>query len=272
MAVVASFGPGVYGRLDAQAQRAGAVTRRNIAALRSAYWLVLISGFFEPLLYLFSIGVGVGGLIDKLPLPDGRLVSYPVFVAPAMLASSAMAGALSESTFNFFGKMKHMRLYDGVLATPVRPMEVAFGELLWAMARGSLYSAAFLVIMVLMGLASAGWALLAFPAALLIGFSFGALGMALSTFMRSWQDFDIMGTVQFALFLFSATFAPLSSYPPAARVLIEVTPLYHGVALTRGLATGSLSWMLLVHVAYLLAMVAVGLAVAGRRMGRLLLK
>jgi lipooligosaccharide transport system permease protein len=272
MVAVTSFGPGAYGRLDAQARRAGAVTRRNVAALRSAYWLVLISGFFEPLLYLFSIGIGVGSLIDKLPLADGRLVDYRVFVAPAMLASSAMAGALSESTFNFYGKMKYMRLYDGVLATPVRPMEVAFGELLWAMARGSLYSAAFLVIMVLMGLTSAGWALLTFPAALLVGFSFGALGMALSTFMRSWQDFDIMGTVQFALFLFSATFAPLRSYPLPARVLIEATPLYHAVELVRGLATASLHPVLLGHAAYLVVMTVAGLFVAGRRMGRLLLK
>ncbi len=272
MVAITSFGPGTYGRLDARVQRAGAVTRRNVAALRSAYWLVLISGFFEPLLYLFSIGVGVGGLIGKLPLADGRLVDYRVFVAPAMLASSAMSGALSESTFNFYGKMKYMKLYDGVLATPVRPMEVAFGELLWAMARGSLYSAAFLVIMVLMGLTSAGWALLTFPAALLVGFSFGALGMGLSTYMRSWQDFDIMGTVQFALFLFSGTFAPLHNYPLAAQWLIEATPLYHGVALVRGLATGSLQAVLALHAAYLVAMTGAGLLVAGRRMGRLLLK
>jgi len=272
MVAVTSFGPGTYGRLDAQARRAGAVTRRNIAALRSAYWLVLLSGFFEPLLYLFSIGIGVGSLISKLPLSDGRMVDYRVFVAPAMLASSAMSGALSESTFNFFGKMKFMRLYDGVLATPVRPMEVAFGELLWAMSRGSLYSAAFLVIMVLMGLTSAGWALLTFPAALLVGFSFGALGMALSTFMRSWQDFDILGTVQFALFLFSATFTPLSAYPFGVRVVIEATPLYHAVELLRGLATGGLHPILIGHAAYLVVMTVVGLFLAGRRMGRLLLK
>jgi lipooligosaccharide transport system permease protein len=151
-------------------------------------------------------------------------------------------------------------------------MEVAFGELLWAMARGSLYSAAFLVIMVLMGLTSAGWALLTFPAALLVGFSFGALGMALSTLMRSWQDFDILGTVQFALFLFSATFAPLRSYPLPARVLIEATPLYHAVELVRGLATASLHPVLLVHAAYLVVMTVAGLFIAGRRMGRLLLK
>jgi lipooligosaccharide transport system permease protein len=272
MVVATSFGPGIYGRIDASVKRSGAVTRRNIAALRSAYWLVVISGFFEPLLYLLSIGVGVGGLVDKMALPDGRLVDYAVFVAPSMLASSAMSGALAETTMNFFGKMKFMKLYDGVLATPVRPMEVALGELMWAMARGSLYSAAFLVVMVVMGLTSTGWALLAFPATLLVGVCFGGLGMALSTFLRSWQDFDLMGVVQFALFLFSGTFAPVGSYPLPVRLLVEATPLYHAVELIRGLTTGSLRPALLGHIAYLLVLAAVGLIVAGRRMGRMLLK
>ena len=267
-----SYGPGALGRFDDSLRRAGSVTRRNIAALRSAYWIVVISGFLEPVLYLFSMGIGVGRLVGDLPLPDGRLVPYAAFVAPAMLASSAMAGALSESTFNFFGKMKYMRLYDGVLATPVQPMELAFGELMWAMARGAIYSAAFLGVMVAMGLTAFGWAVAAVPATLLVGFAFGGLGMALSTFMRSWQDFDIMGTVQFALFLFSGTFAPLSSYPTPARLLIEATPLYHGVELIRSLTTASIHPVLLVHAGYLVAVTALGLLVAGRRMARLLLK
>lgn len=267
-----AFAPGFYGRADASARRAGSVAHRNVAALRSAYWLVVVSGFFEPLLYLFSIGVGVGALVGDVTLPGGEVVAYPAFVAPSMLAASAMSGALSESTFNFFAKMKYMRLYDAVLATPVRPMEVAFGELLWAMARGALYSAAFLAIMVAMGLTTAGWALVALPASLLVGFSFGGLGMALSTYMRSWQDFDLMATVQFALFLFSGTFVPVADYPTVLALLVQATPLYHAVELIRGLTTGTAQWGLLGHVAYLAVMTAFGVAVAGRRMGRLLLK
>jgi lipooligosaccharide transport system permease protein len=165
-----------------------------------------------------------------------------------------------------------MRLYDAVLATPVRPMEIALGELMWAMARGALYSAAFLAIMVWMGLTTVGWALLALPASLLVGFSFGALGMALSTFMRSWQDFDLMGVVQFALFLFSGTFAPVSQYPAPLELIVQATPLYHAVELIRGLTTGSAPVSLLGNTAYLVAMAVAGLLVAGRRMGTLLLK
>ncbi len=253
-------------------RRSASVAERNVAALKSAYWIVLISGFFEPLLYLLSIGVGVGALVHRITLPDGRVVGYAAFVAPAMLASSAMTGALAETTFNFFGKMKYMKLYDGILATPVQPFEIALGELSWAMVRGTLYSAAFLVIMVLLDLTSAGRALLALPTAVLIGFAFGALGMTLTTFMRSWQDFDLMGSAQFVLFLFSGTFVPAGAYPTALRWLVEVTPLYRSVDLVRGITTGGGGWTWLVDVGYLLLLTVVGLSVAARRMGSMLYK
>ncbi|MDT5044035.1 MAG: lipooligosaccharide transport system permease protein [Actinoplanes sp.] len=251
-------------------RRSAAVVERNVATLRSAYWVVMLTGLLEPVLYLFSIGVGVGALVGDLTLADGQVVSYAVFVAPAMLASSAMAGALSETTFNFFGKMKFMKLYDGMLATPVRPIEIALGELAWAMLRGNIYAAAFLVVMVVMGLTTAGLAAVAFLCAALVGFAFGGLGMAISTFMRSWQDFDLMSSAQFALFLFSGTFVPAQTYPPVLRWVVEATPLYRSVDLVRATTTGAWNWLQLADVLYLLALFAVSLAVAGRRMGRLL--
>jgi lipooligosaccharide transport system permease protein len=256
----------------ASARRALAVTNRNLAATRHwGYWWVIVSGFFEPVLYLFSIGIGVGELVGDLTLANGRVVTYAAFVAPATLAASAMNGALAETTMNFFGKMKYMRLYDGVLATPVQPMEIALGELAWALVRGATYSFAFLVIMVSMDLTSIGWALAAFPATVLVGFAFGGLGMALSTFVRGWTDFDYIIVVQFGLFLFSGTFAPVDSYPRAVRVLVELTPLYHGVELVRGFTTGVLGWSLLWHAGYLIALAVTGLTIAGKRMGTLLL-
>ncbi|MFI5933058.1 ABC transporter permease [Actinoplanes sp. NPDC051494] len=253
-------------------RRSGSVVERNVATLRWTYWLVMFSGFLEPVLYLFSIGVGVGTLVGDLTLPDGRAVAYASFVAPAMLAASAMTGALSETTFNFFGKMKFMKLYDGMLATPVKPMEIALGELAWAMIRGSIYAAAFLIVMVVMDLTTAPRAVLAFLATILIGFAFGGAGMALSTYMKSWQDFDIVVSVQFALFLFSGTFVPAGSYPTALRWLVEFTPLYRAVDLTRAICLDALGWFQLVDVAYLLVLFAIGLFVAGRRMSGLLLK
>ncbi|HET6530731.1 MAG TPA: ABC transporter permease [Actinoplanes sp.] len=253
-------------------RRAASVIERNAATLRSSYWVVMATGFLEPVLYLFSIGVGVGALVGDLALPDGRVVSYATFVAPAMLASSAMSGALSETTFNFFGKMKFMRLYDGMLATPLRPMEIALGELAWAMLRGSVYAAAFLVLMVVTGLTTAGPAVVAFFAAVLVGFAFGGAGLALSTFMRSWQDFDLMASAQFALFLFSGTFVPAERYPAVLRWVVEVTPLYRSVDLIRGVTTGSWGWLQVADVLYLIVLFIVGLVVAGRRMTSLLCK
>jgi lipooligosaccharide transport system permease protein len=253
-------------------RRAESVVNRNVATLSSAYWIVVVGGFAEPVLYLFSIGLGVGKLIGDLPLPDGRTVPYAQFVAPAMLASSAMAGALSETTFNFFGKMKFMRLYDGWLATPIRPMEVALGELAWAMLRGSVYAAAFLVLMASLDLTSWPRAAAAFPAAVLVGFAFGGLGMAVSTYLRSWQEFDLITAVQFALFLFSGTFVPATAYPAVVRWVIEATPLYRSVDLIRGISTGGVGWVQAVDVVYLLVVLAAGLWMAGRRMERLLCK
>jgi lipooligosaccharide transport system permease protein len=259
--------------LEGPVRRSVSVAERNVAALRSAYWIVMISGFVEPVFYLFSIGVGVGALVGDIPVPGVGPVGYAAFVAPAMLASSAMTGALAETTFNFFGKMKYMRLYDGILATPVRPFEIALGELSWAMVRGALYGAAFLAVMVAMGLAGPGRALAAFPATMLVGFAFGAAGMALSTYMRGWQDFDVMFAVQFTLFLFSGTFVPADDYHPALRWLVELSPLYRSVDLLRGITVGAGDRLgQLVDVAYLLALTVLGLAVAARRMGKLLCK
>ena len=205
----ADTAPGCARRATAL-QRATAVTGRNVAAARHfGYWWVLLSGFFEPVLYLLSIGIGVGALVSDFTLADGRTVSYAAFVAPAMLAASAMNGALAETTINFFGKMKYMRLYDAVIATPVTPVRdrarrVDVGDCV----RGSIYSVAFLGLMVAMGLTTHRLGARRVPGHVIVGFAFGGIGMAISTFMRSWQDFDYITVVQFGLFLFSGTFAP----------------------------------------------------------------
>ena len=117
-------------------------------------WPVFASGFLEPVLYLFSIGIGVAGLVGSFRLADGTVIGYTDFVAPAMLAASAMNGALFDSTFGLFFRMKYAKLYDVVLATPLRPWDVATGEITWAQLRGTAYSAGFVIVMVAMGLTS----------------------------------------------------------------------------------------------------------------------
>ena len=248
---------------------AGLVIERNAYVHRRHFW-VMVSGFAEPLFYLLSLGLGMGQLVGRMPLGDGRSVPYAVFVAPAMLATAAMTGAVVESTYNVFAKFKFMKLYDGVLATPVTPAGIAYGEIGWAVIRGALYSGAFLAIMAAMGLAPSGWAVLAFPAAVLVCLACAAAGMAATTYMRSWQDFDYVTGAIFVLFLFSGTFAPISAYPEWLQALVVLTPLYHGVVLIRGLTTGVLSPELLWHAGYLVGLAALGLAVSAYRMRRLL--
>src|SRR5579875_2203093 len=172
-------------------------------------WLMLVSGFFEPLFYLLSIGIGIGGLVGTVAGPHGP-VRFAGFVAPALLASSAMNGAVLDSTFNVFHKLKYAKLYDSMLATPLGPADLAIGEISWALLRGGLYAVGFLVVMAVMGLLTSPWALLALPAALLIALAFAAIGMAATTFMRSWQDFDLVNLAVLPMFFFSTTFYPLS--------------------------------------------------------------
>jgi len=242
---------------------------RNVVVYRSA-WFMLASGLFEPLLYLGSIGIGFGHLVHTVPF-QGRQVGYADFVAPALLATSAMNGSIVDATFGVFFKLKHMKVYDAVLATPIRTTDIAIGEVAWSLARGLVYAAAFLVVAAMFGDINSYWALLALPAATLIGLCFAGVGTAATTFMRSWQDFDLVQLAILPLFLFSATFYPLSTYPSGVRRVVEVTPLYHGVALIRQLTLGTVGWSALAHVAYLFLLGASGVLIAGRRLERRLL-
>jgi len=246
------------------------VLERNARAYRHL-WLLLVSGVAEPLFYLLSLGVGLGPLVGPVAGPGGVVVPYREFVAPGLLAVSAMNGAIYDSTFNVYFKLKWAKVYDAMLATPLRPAEVALGEIGWALLRGGLYAVAFTGVMAALGLLRSGWAALAVPVALLIGFAFAGVGMACTTFMRSWQDFDYVLLAILPLFLFSATFYPLSVYPRPVAVIVEWTPLYQGVVLLRDLVLGVAEPSLLWRAAYLLAMGLTGLAVAGRRIARLLL-
>lgn len=247
------------------------LVERHARVYRHA-WTVLISGFFEPLFYLLSIGVGIGALVGTVTGPGGRAVGFTSFVAPALLATSAMNGAVMDSTFNVFFRLKYAKLYDSALATPMRPDEIALGEVGWALIRGGIYALAFMVVMLAMGLVHSAWAVLDVPCALLIGFAFAGAGMAATTYMRSWQHFEFVMLTTLPMFLFSTTFYPLGVYPRAVQVIVECTPLYQGVVLLRGLTFGVLGPGLGWSVLYLAVMGAAGLALAGRRISALLLK
>ena len=252
-------------------RRARFLVERNVYVYRHG-WIVILSGFFEPLFYLGSIGFGLGALIGTVNGPGGQPIPYQLFVAPALLASAAMNGAIAEGTFNFFFKLNYNKTFEAILSTPLSPGDVAVGELVWALIRGGIYAIAFLIVMAVLGLIVSPWVILALPGALLIGFAFGAIGMAATSFMRTWQDFDLIQLVILPLFLFSGTFYPLDAYPEGIRLLVQLTPLYQGVDLLRSLVVGHLEWSLLFHVVYLAIMGIIGLTIVEKRLDKLLLK
>ena len=250
-------------------RHAARVLERNILVYRRS-WIFIVSGFFEPLFYLLSIGVGLSHLVGPIPV-DGRLVAYTSFVAPGLLASSAMNGAMLDSTFMVFMKLKIAKTYDAMLATPLAVGDIALGELSWCVLRGALYSGAFLCIMAALGYVASPWAILCWPGAILISLAFAAVGMAGTTYMRTWQDFDIVSLAFIPLFLFSATFYPLTVFPGWLQAVVRCTPLYQGVVLERAADLGIFTWSLLIHIAYLGAMTVGGVMITSRRLGRLLL-
>jgi lipooligosaccharide transport system permease protein len=246
--------------------RALLLVERNVIVYRRA-WLIIASGFFEPVFYLLSIGVGLGALVGEIS-DDGQTLEYTSFVAPGLLAASAMSGVMTDITSNIFWRLRYGKVYESMLATPIGVGDVALGEVLVALMRGALYAAGFLVVMLAMGLVHSWWALLALPAVILIAFAFAAFGLALTTVMRNSEDSRLVSLALLPLFLFSTTFYPLSEYASAVQLLVQLTPLYHGIELVRALTTGAVDASALGNVAYLAAMSAAFLAIAARRLER----
>ncbi len=260
--------PAVFGSL----LRARRLVERNLLVYRHS-WVVIVSGFFEPLFYLLGIGYGLGQIVETVELRPGLAIPYAAFVAPGLLAMSSMNGAIAETIFNVFFKLNYQRTYEGILATPLGIREIAIGELIWSLIRGGLYSAAFIGVMLALGLVYSWWVVLILPASLLLGAAFSAAGLATTSFLRTVQDFDLpMGLVVMPMFLFGGVFFPISVYPEPVRWIVEVLPLYRGVHLFRGLSTGTLDLAMLVDVAYLVAFVAIALTIAMRQMERRLIK
>ena len=249
-------------------RRSAHVIERNVMNYRRN-WFYLVSGFFEPLFYLLAVGAGVGQLVGTIHT-SGHSVSYAAFVAPGLLASAAMNGAIFDATYNFFFKLKVERTYEAMLATPLSVMDVAIGELGWTLVRGTLYAGGFLAIMAVFGDCHSDDAILCLPAAMLITLAFAALGLALTSYMSQWQHLGTVALAVLPLFLFSGTFYGLDAYPGWLQEVVRFSPLYQGVALLRALALGHLSALLLIHVLYLVVLTLSGLFVVSRRLARVL--
>jgi lipooligosaccharide transport system permease protein len=254
------------------AGRPQAVFLRNVYALKSSNWLVVISGFVEQVFYLLAFGYGLGTLIGNIALPDGTLVPYAAYIAPALLATSAMNGAIYDSTWNVFFKMHFGKIYQAMLSTSLGPLDVAMGEIGWALARGFVYALGFMAVVTPMGLIPSWWGLLAIPAAVLIAFGFASIGMGVTSYLKNFHQMDWVNFVMLPMFLFSGTFYSLSVYPDWLRICIESLPLYQAIAMIRGFTLGIIDGALVGHILYFVVMIVLGLTFTTRRLRSLFLK
>nr|WP_238335750.1 ABC transporter permease [Serinicoccus kebangsaanensis] len=250
----------------------GSVLERNMRVIRNQNWVILVSGFFEPVLYLLAMGLGMGALVGSVTGPGGRPVEYAAYIAPALLATSAMNGAIYDSTWNVFFKLRLSKLYQSMLQTSLGPLDVALGEILMALFRGLLYALGFLGVIAVLGLVTSWWALLMVPAAVLIAFGFAALGMGVTSYLTTFQQMDLINFVLLPMFLFSATLYPIGVYPEWIQWLIMGMPLWHGVELMRQLSVGHFDGLTWVHSLYFVGMTVLGLALTTLRLRKLFLR
>ena len=251
--------------------RSRAIMERAYIAFKSSTWMIVISGFVEPVLFLLSFGYGLKDLVGNITVA-GQPVGYVAFIAPALLATSAMNGAIYDSTMNVYFKLKHDRLYHGMLATSLGPMDVALGEISWALLRGLSYSIGFMAIVAPLGLIPSMWGILAIPAAVLIAFGFASFGMAVTSYMKSYQQLEVVNVVLLPMFLFSGSFYPLDVFPEWLQTIIRLFPLAHAIDLVRGLTLGNISWALAGHAMYFVVMIVIGLFFTTRRLNALFMR
>lgn len=246
------------------------VTRHWWVLRRANPWSPVVEGLFEPFLYLMSIGVGIGALIGHAGTAIAGGHSYASFVAPALLAMSTMNTAANQTIWGTWYRLQFEKFYDSLVTTPLTTTDIAVGEAWAATMRGALAGICFLGVITALGMVHSLWAFAAVGAVVLIAFSFACAGLATATFMRELHHNQYVQLVMLPMFLFSATFYPLSIYPTILHDIIACLPLYQSTVLLRGLTLGQVGRDQLTAVVYLAVMGPVALWVATRRLGRLL--
>ncbi len=238
------------------------VWRRNAAMYKRSWKLNLLPNFFEPVFYLTSIGVGVGAYISEM-----AGMSYAEFLAPGLVCVAAMNGASFEVTYNVFVRMEFEKSYDAMLTTPIEPIDILVGELLWAMSRACIYGLCFFVVVSLFGLAAFPGALLALLAIPLTGFLFGAIGLAFTMLIRNIDLYSFYFTLFLTpLFLFSGVFFPLEERLSGLALLVaEVLPLLHPVRFARSCFLGNFDFIMLWDLFYCVALASLLLWWAQKR-------
>jgi len=255
---------------------AGRVFEHRFLQYRRTFRSSIFSSFLSPALFLTAMGLGLGSYVSTSAVQSLGGVSYLAFLAPGLLAATAMQSASFEATFPIIGGLVWNRIFHAMYATPISPRDIALGNLAWIAARLTFISTVFTLIIILFGAAESPLVVLAIPAAVLTGMAFAAPIAAFSATQRTPDRFsNIFRFGITPLFLFSGTFFPLSSLPTFLQPLAWLTPLYHGVALTRGLSLGTIvddPGFALVHLIALIGFIAVGIWALLRTMERRLVR
>lgn len=254
----------------------GRVFEHRFMQYRRSYRASIFSSFLTPVLFLAAMGVGLGSYVDGSTSPALAGLSYLAFLAPGLLAATCMQSAAFEAAFPIMSGLVWSRTFHAMHATPIDGRDIVLGNFAWIGARMVLVATVFTVIIVLFGAAASPLIVLAIPAAALTGLAFAAPIMAFAATQRTPNKFNAVFRFGITpLFLFSGTFYPVDSLPAAIQPLAWVTPLYHGVALTRALSLGTVGGapgLALIHLVVLLAFIAVGLWFAYRTVGKTLLR
>jgi lipooligosaccharide transport system permease protein len=238
------------------------VFEHELMVYRRSWRGTLFSTFLSPVLFLAAMGIGLGSFVDKSNPGALGGVSYLAFLGPGLIAAQAMQTAAFESTYPVMAGIVWLKTYDAMLATPIREADVVIGKLLWITARLAMVTGVFLVVMFLFGAVATPTAILSWPVATLTGLAFAAPIAAFAATQRKDSGFSAIFRFGITpLFLFSGTFFPIEQLPALIRPVAWVTPLFHGVALSRELALGTGDVVSTVeHLAVLLAFVLIGIA------------
>jgi len=252
----------------------GRVFEHRFMSYRRTFRASIFSSFLSPILFLTAMGIGLGSYVSDSAAIGG--VPYLVFLAPGLLAATAMQSASFEATFPIMAGLVWTRIFHGMYATPISPRDIALGNLAWVVARLALITTIFTVVIVAFGAAESPLIVLAIPAAVLTGMAFATPIAAFSATQKTPSKFAAIFRFGInPLFLFSGTFFPISSLPEPVQVVAWLTPLFHGVALTRGLSLGTIvddPVAALIHVTYLTVLAVVGGYLAVRNIRRTLVR
>jgi lipooligosaccharide transport system permease protein len=248
----------------------GRVWQRNFLVYKRLWHRSIAFGFLQPVLFLTAMGIGVGALMSNQDLAAFGGVPYIDWLGPGLLSAMAMQTATFESTYPIMNKIMWGRNYEAMLSTPLTTRNIIIGELFWVAFRIGTLATVFLVVLTIFGIVRSPLAILAMPVAVLIGTAFSSCLVSFTATQRNDVGFSaIFRFVINPLFLFSGTFFPLSNLPDQVQWVAWLTPLFHGVQLIRGLVLDSLDWAAApIHLGYLLAMLAIGVALADRNLRR----